>query len=143
MQSLADYLSGYASEFFAHTAIACRFKVPVSFPPVTLEGRVRHELLMAVKEALNNILRHAGAQEVEFRMAMADGCLEIDIADNGKGIKDETHGDGHGLKNLSTRLQKLGGSCTVEPALSGGTIVKFRLALKTTEDASLGQTDKP
>jgi len=143
LQSLADYLSGYASEFFAHTAIACRFKVPVSFPPVTLEGRVRHELLMAVKEALNNILRHAGAQEVEFRMAMADGCLEIDIADNGKGIKDEAHGDGHGLKNLSTRLHKLGGSCTVEPGLGGGTIVKFRLPLKATETASLGQMDKP
>ena len=27
------------------------------------------------------------ATEVEFRMAMADGCLEIDIADNGKGIE--------------------------------------------------------
>ena len=60
LQSLADYLSGYAGEFFSHTSIACRFKVPVSFPPVTLEGRVRHELLMAVKEALNNIVRHAG-----------------------------------------------------------------------------------
>ena len=72
LQSLADYLSGYAGDFFSHTDIACRFKVPMSFPPVTLEGRVRHELLMAVKEALNNIVRHAGATDVEFRMALAE-----------------------------------------------------------------------
>ena len=142
LQSLADYLSGYADEFFSHTDIACRFKVPVSFPPVTLEGRVRHEILMAVKEALNNILRHAGATEVEFRMALADRCLEIDVADNGKGIENELRSDGHGLKNLSTRLQKLGGNCKVGSRPDGGTIVKFRLPLAATGNTSPGQSDK-
>jgi signal transduction histidine kinase len=140
LQSLADYLSGYAGEFFSHTAVACRFKVPVSFPAVTLEGRVRHELLMAVKEALNNIVRHAGATEVEFRMVMADNSLEIEIADNGKGIQNENPSDRHGLKNLSARLQKLGGNCTVESRPDGGTIVKFHLPLAATGNASLDQT---
>lgn len=131
LQSLADYLSGYTGEFFSHTPIACRFKVPVSFPPITLEGRVRHDLLMAVKEALNNVVRHADATEVEFRMAIVDGSLEIDIADNGKGIDDEAQGNGHGLKNLPARLQKLGGDCVVEPRADGGTIVRIRLPLGT------------
>jgi len=140
LQSLADYLSGYADEFFSHTAVACRFKVPVSFPAVTLEGRVRHELLMAVKEALNNIVRHAGATEVEFRMVMADNSLEIEIADNGKGIQNESPSDRHGLKNLSARLQKLGGNCTVESRPDGGTIVKFRLPLTATGNTRLDQT---
>jgi signal transduction histidine kinase len=142
LQSLADYLSGHAGDFFSHTSIACRFKVPMSFPPVTLEGRVRHEVLMAVKETLNNIVRHAGATEVEFRMALAGDSLEIDIADNGKGIEDGTQSDGHGLKNLSARLQKLGGDCTVESKPGGGTIVKFRLPLAATADACLDQADK-
>lgn len=140
LQSLADYLSGYAGEFFSHTAVACRFKVPVSFPVVTLEGRVRHELLMAVKEALNNIVRHAGATEVEFRMNMADNSLEIVIADNGKGIQNENASDRHGLKNLSARLHKLGGNCTVESRPDGGTIVKFHLPLAAAGNASLDQT---
>ncbi|MDR3459751.1 MAG: ATP-binding protein [Verrucomicrobiae bacterium] len=143
LQSLADYLSGYAEEFFAHTSIACRFKVPVSFPAVTLEGRVRHEVLMAVKEAFNNIVRHAGATEVEFGMDMADSCLEINIADNGKGLENESPSDGHGLKNLSARLQKLGGHCKLESKADGGTLVKFRLPLGATKEASLDKTDKP
>jgi signal transduction histidine kinase len=129
LQSLADYLSGYTDDFFSHTNIDCRFKVPVSFPPVTLEGRLRHELLMAVKEGLNNIVRHSEATEVEFRMTLADGCLEIAIADNGKGIEDETGSEGRGLKNLSARLGKMGGNCTVKSRLGGGTIVKFDLPL--------------
>lgn len=129
LQSLADYLTGYANDFFAHTPVACRFKVPVTCPAITLEGRVRHDLLMAVKEALNNIVRHAHATEVEFRLGVTEGGLEIDIADNGKGIEDGNSGSGHGLKNLSARLTKLGGNCLVSPRAGGGTIVKIRLPL--------------
>ncbi len=142
LQSLADYLSGYAGDFFSHTNIDCRFKVPVSFPPVTLDGRLRHELLMAVKEGLNNIVRHSEATEVEFRMAIAEGCLDIVIADNGKGIEHETQGDGHGLKNLSARLEKMGGICTLESRLGGGTIVKFRLPLAATGYANLNLSNR-
>lgn len=131
LQSLADYLSGYTDEFFSHTNIACRFKVPVSFPAITLEGRVRHDLLLAVKEALNNVVRHADATEVEFAMAMAGDALEIDISDNGKGIPTPTQGSGHGLKNLSARLQKLGGDCRLESRDGGGTLVRIRLPLAT------------
>jgi signal transduction histidine kinase len=127
IQSLADYLTGYTNEFFSHTQIACRFKVPVALPPITLEGRVRHDLLLAVKEALNNVVRHAGATEVEFRLALANDRLEIDIADNGKGIANNAASNGHGLKNLSARLTRLGGTCTIEPRAGGGTIVRIRL----------------
>lgn len=129
LQSLADYLSGYTDEFFSHTNIACRFKVPVSFPTITLEGRVRHDLLLAVKEALNNVVRHADATEVEFAMAIAGGALEIDIADNGKGLEAATQSSGHGLKNLSARLQNLGGECRLERRADGGTLVRIRLPL--------------
>ena len=137
LQSLGDYLSGYAGDFFSHTAVACRFKVPVSFPPITLEGRVRHELLMAVKEALNNVVRHADATEVEFRMALIDGRLEIDLADNGKGLEPDEPGEGHGLKYLSARMRKLGGDCALESPPGGGTIVKFRLPLPVGEETGL------
>jgi signal transduction histidine kinase len=129
LQSLADYLTGYTNDFFSHTQIACRFKVPVYLPPITLEGRVRHDLLMAVKESLNNVVRHAAATELEFRLAVVNTSLEIDIADNGKGIATGADSGGHGLKNLSARLKKLGGQCTVEPRGSRGTIVKIRLPL--------------
>lgn len=129
LQSLADYLSGFAGEYLSHSDIACRFKVPVTFPSVTLDGQVRHGLLMVVKETLNNIVRHADATEIEFRMAVADGALDIAIADNGRGFEGAAERDGHGLKNLSARLTKLGGSCLVESQAGGGTTVKIRLPL--------------
>ena len=61
LQSLADYLNGFVAEFLSHSGLACRLKVPIIFPAVMLDGQVRHGLLMAVKEAINNVVRHADA----------------------------------------------------------------------------------
>lgn len=128
LQSLGDYLNGYAQEFFAHTNIVCRFKVPVSFPQIMIGGRVRHDLVMMVKEALNNVVRHADATEVQFRMAVSGGNLQIEISDNGKGLGAREQ-DGHGLKNLASRLQLVGGRCHVESRGDSGTCVTIALPL--------------
>ena len=129
MQSLADYLTGFTREYLAHSSISCRFKVPVSFPDARLNGQVRHELVMVVKETLNNIVRHAEATEVEFQMSVPKDALEISIADNGKGFDLEAEAAGHGLRNRSARLGKLGGSCRVESRAGSGTLVKIQLPL--------------
>ncbi|MBC8096674.1 MAG: hypothetical protein H7Y43_12765, partial [Akkermansiaceae bacterium] len=129
LQSLGDYLSGFTGDYLAHSQLTCRFKVPVTFPSVTLNGQVRHGLLMAVKESLNNIVRHAEATEVEFRMVVANDALEIVIADNGKGFNHTDGQGGHGLKNLLARLNKLGGICLVESRSGGGTTVTIHLPL--------------
>jgi len=127
LQSLADYLSGYVGEYLSASGITCRFKIPMVFPPVMLDGRVRHDLLLAVKETLNNIVRHANATEVEFRIAVAEGVLEIVVADNGSGFDVAAVEQGNGLENLSARLAKCGGSCFVESQVGDGTTVKIRL----------------
>jgi signal transduction histidine kinase len=129
LQSLADYLSAFAGDFLAHSGLPCRFKVPVMFPSVLLDGQVRHELLMAVKESLNNIVRHAAATQVEFGMAVVDRNLEIVISDNGKGFNVSARGNGHGLKNLNSRMKNLGGDCEVSSSSGKGTTVTIRLPL--------------
>jgi signal transduction histidine kinase len=129
LQSLADYLIGFAGDFLAHSGLPCRFKVPVLFPAVLLDGQVRHELLMAVKESLNNIVRHAAATQVEFGMAVVDRNLEIVVSDNGKGFDLSARGNGHGLKNLDSRLKNLGGNCEISSSSGQGTTVTIRLPL--------------
>jgi signal transduction histidine kinase len=103
--------------------------VPISFPPIKLDGRVRHELLMTIKETLNNIVRHAEATEVEFGMAVTDNNLDIVISDNGRGMQTAVEHEGHGLKNLSARMKQLGGCSRVESRAGGGTIVTVSLPL--------------
>jgi len=129
LQSLADYLNGFVGEYLSNSGISCRFKIPVSVPDVILEGRVRHDLYLTVKETLNNVVRHAGATEVEFRIVVTENTLEITVVDNGAGFETADARAGHGLENLSARLTKLGGSYTVNSSVGAGTTAKIYLPL--------------
>ena len=126
---MADYLGDFASEYLCHSGITCRFDIPVALPPIVLDGRLRHGLLLAVKETLNNVERHAQASEVQFRMTFAEDQLEIVIADNGKGFDTKTKHKGNGLKNLPLRLSQLGGRYRIESSMGNGTIVTIGLHL--------------
>jgi signal transduction histidine kinase len=131
MESFADYLTSHARVFLESSGLACRFKVPIDLPPMKLGGRVRHDLFLAVKETLNNVVRHAQATEVEFGLQLAGSKLELIIADNGRGFDPQDVNRGNGLTNLRSRLAGIGGECLVESDPGKGTRVKLSLDLKT------------
>lgn len=130
MEAFADYLAANARVFLESSGIVCRFKVPIELPGIKLDGRVRHDLFLAVKETLNNIVRHAGASEVEFGMNLTDHTLEIAIADNGRGFDPQHVARGNGLANLESRLAGIGGTCAIESSPGKGTKVRMKLDLR-------------
>jgi signal transduction histidine kinase len=129
LQSFADYLGSYATELLAASNVVCRLRIPIECDAVTLPGAARHNLFLAVKEALNNVIRHASATEVELQMTWADHRLEIVIADNGRGFDGSAIRRGHGLVNLQERLKTLNGQCHIESQPGKGTTVKFIVPL--------------
>ncbi|MEI9960385.1 MAG: hypothetical protein WDM76_04415 [Limisphaerales bacterium] len=46
---------------------------------VQVSSQTRHNISMAVKEAVHNIIKHAKASEVTIRMAFADGFLDVSV----------------------------------------------------------------
>lgn len=131
LQSLADYLAGFADEFLTASGIVCRLNLPVSFPEVTLDGRTRHELFLAAKEALNNAVRHARATEVELSVAFDQGRLSIRVSDNGQGFTPPTQPSTHGVGNMQSRLEELHGKCHITSVPGQGTTVTLDLQLTT------------
>ena len=96
---------------------------------VTLTEAARHSLFLAVKEALNNIIRHASATEVELQISQTGDDLHIVIADNGRGFDRSAIQRGNGLTNLQERLQAMRGECQIESQPRSGTTVRFILPL--------------
>jgi signal transduction histidine kinase len=127
LQLVGDYLCDFARDYLSSFGIACRFDVPLTLPEATVEGRRRHELFLAVKETLNNVVRHANATEVEFRLAATGDELEILITDNGKGFISDASNNGHGLKNLPLRMSQIGGDYKIESKPGKGTAVSIIL----------------
>ena len=94
---------------------------------VTLDSETRHNLFLAVKEALNNVARHSSATEIEFKMSVEKGGLHMGITDNGVGFDASGSSPGMGLVNLRERLRRIGGRCQIETAPGQGTSVTMFL----------------
>lgn len=121
VEATATFLSRHVEDFLEPAGIRCRFNMPPAFPDANLSAAVRHQLLLAVKEALTNVVRHAGATEIRLRLALHQRTLEVEIADNGRGLPPPRRGsEGNGLANMRRRMESVGGSFTLESGQDGG-----------------------
>jgi signal transduction histidine kinase len=82
------------------------------------------------REALTNVLRHAGASHVSVLVDHHDGGVEVAIRDDGTGASHEHEPDaaeGHGIAGMRERAEALGGTLSAGPAGDGGFLVSASL----------------
>jgi signal transduction histidine kinase len=127
--SLITYYSLFAQRFLNLAGIACRLQIIEPFPELPLDSKLRHGIFLAFKEALNNVVRHSQANEVEIQMEVAENQLIISIRDNGRGIEPEALPGQDGLHGMSDRLQQINGECQVTSKPGKGTHVRFQIQL--------------
>jgi two-component system sensor histidine kinase DesK len=122
-------ISGYRSEGFASEltragqileTAGVRLNRPASAPYLT----PRHEatLSLVLREAVTNIVRHAGASECSIEVSTAEDKTQLVIADDGRG---DIRQEGNGLRGMRERVQELGGSLSLES--SRGTRLQIEL----------------
>jgi signal transduction histidine kinase len=129
LASLADYLSATTADFVAAAGCSLRIDVPRDLPAWEVDAERRHTLLLAVREALHNVVKHSGASEVSLKFEIMPHGVRIDITDNGRGFDPSTARQGDGLGNLCDRLAAVGGHCTIHSVPRSGTRVRFHLPL--------------
>jgi signal transduction histidine kinase len=97
---------------------------------------VAEQALAALREALSNTARHAGASQVDVTVdAAPDGMLTVQVIDNGTGIPEG--GRRSGLRNLANRAEKLGGELRLEPADPGAAMPGTRLEWRVPQGLDL------
>ena len=141
LPKLAHYLCHVAEEFFAPTPIRCRMEVDESLPEVALTSEVRHNLYLAVREAMNNIAKHSQATEVWLRIQQQANRLAITIEDNGRGfVESDAAIVGEGLQNMRRRVEEIGGQFERETRPGQGTSCRIFLSLE--KMARAGRADR-
>jgi signal transduction histidine kinase/streptogramin lyase len=131
LEHLLDYIAQYAVDFLRVANINCEVDIPVTLPQRVVPADARHSLFLAVKETLNNVVRHAGATYVRFQGVITPDSVQITIRDNGRGfagLPHDAYANGH--RNLQQRMQEAGGSYLVESALGRGTITILTLQVE-------------
>jgi signal transduction histidine kinase/streptogramin lyase len=141
LEKFVTYTCSFAEEYLQAAKIACRLEVPEFLPDITLTADVRHNLFLVVKEALNNIVKHAAASEARIQIALEPGMLILTIQDNGKGFVPEAASAGvqnvsagcqrDGLCNMRKRIESISGTMELESLPGSGTRVKLMIKLDT------------
>ncbi|MFQ5848020.1 MAG: ATP-binding protein [Candidatus Methylomirabilales bacterium] len=87
-------------------------------------------LFQISREALTNVVKHAGASQVILTLRRADGVVCLAVEDDGAGFDpDLWGGGGQGLRNMGERARRLGGSLSVESAPGRGTRIRVEIPL--------------
>ncbi len=134
LESLTNYISSFAQDFLGAAQIRCRLDMPLQMPEVSVRSEVRHNLFLAFKEALNNVVKYSGAKEVRITLEFVSGGFTLLVADDGRGFSPQpldaadaarTHSSGNGLRNLRSRLAQIGGHSQIHSAPGEGTRIEF------------------
>lgn len=129
VDNLISYIRAYALEYFENTPIECKVITPVDIDSQELTGDKRRNIFLSVKESLNNVLKHSKASllKIEFQ---ANHNLVIRIQDNGVGIDMQNLRQfGNGLKNISRRMESIGGSYSIDN--HNGTLTTLTLPIES------------
>ncbi len=107
--NMVAYVRSYAIEYFENTGIHCSVTVAEHLPEMAVNGAIRRNVFLVIKEALNNVLKHSKATEVKLILKIENTSISLIIQDNGTGIDfDNLRKFGNGLKNMKDRMKKSG-----------------------------------
>jgi signal transduction histidine kinase len=125
VQSLVAYIRKFATNFLDDAQLMLSFEADNLPLEKQIDGSVRRNIYLCVKEAINNIVKHAKAHKIEVKIdlnmaarhpeSIGTEGLIITIKDDGKGI-DTQHISilGNGLKNMQKRMHDIGGQFLIQ-----------------------------
>jgi len=132
--------AGGIGQRLAETAqqLSQQFGVPIDCDttgvPATVDPETGHHLLLVVREALNNAVRHGRPGRVSVRLHGENGTLRVHIQDDGCGFVPEAAsqpGAAHyGIVGMRERIESLGGTFALDSAPGRGTGVEITLPLE-------------
>jgi len=142
----------FAADVFDSQGIAWQFTAPHEIEKVKLDPEQRRHLFLILKEAVNNVARHAACQHAKISLSVSGHHLMAEIADDGQGFAPRTQDKGagagagnpaqapvavlpksrggNGLGNMRARALELGGELKIDSKPGRGTRLFLSLPLK-------------
>ncbi|MBI3414913.1 MAG: hypothetical protein HY043_06250 [Verrucomicrobia bacterium] len=128
LESLVNYICKFAENYLRLAGIRCRLDLPENVPPFALSFARRQQLFLLIKEGLTNIVKHAHASEVWFRLTLSAEEIVFCVQDNGCGFNTALKSEfGNGLSNMRRRADEAGGRLEIHSAPGQGTTLRARL----------------
>ncbi len=130
LEGLANYACKYAQDYFALANISFHADLPAALPATRILPEVRHNVFLAFKEAVNNVVKHAGASKARVWLRLEPEQFILGVEDNGRGLGGVPEKSlRNGLKNMRKRLADIHGQFEIASGPEGGTVVQLKVPI--------------
>lgn len=137
LREVRSAIAGYRTEGVAGEMARVRLaleaagvKLESFVMPVELGPMEETVLSLALREAVTNVIRHAGARTCRISLEPVDGAVRLEVRDDGRGSRAP---EGMGLSAMRDRVEGLGGS--LERRLDNGTVITVTLPPRQAAEA--------
>jgi two-component system nitrate/nitrite sensor histidine kinase NarX len=136
-QDLEKTVRLYVAQVAGRTGFTVR--VHASGQPGTLPARKGREIMYILREAMNNIEKHAIAQNVDIHLRWGIGELLLTIHDNGKGFHPEkvNKEDRYGMSIMRERAQAINANLSIDSTPGQGTELTLYIPLSSSSAIAL------
>ena len=86
----------------------------------------KRNLLLILKEAINNSFKYAACTRIELRVDADRNKLVVTVRDNGKGFVDDQITPGYGLRNIRQRAVQIRFDVRIHSSAADGTSIVLK-----------------
>ncbi|MDE3740627.1 tetratricopeptide repeat-containing sensor histidine kinase [Maribacter polysaccharolyticus] len=98
-----------------------------------MKGEIKINLYRMVQEIMQNAVKHANCKNILVSFVRRNEMLLVAITDDGKGFASKPGKKGIGMRNIGSRIEKLGGTWNIDSTLNKGTTITLNIPLETQE----------
>ena len=126
------------ADFESQTGLMVKQNIPAGFNGEIITPGIRIQILSIIKEALNNIRKHAEAQNVEFTLSLGQETVCVVVQDDGKGFNSMPAQNPvktrFGLDIMRERAAEIGGTLKIESAQGKGCRIILNVPMEKEDD---------
>ncbi len=123
LASMLSYLRNYTLHFLETTSVHYELDITEEADERIINPELRRNLFLILKEALNNAIKYAQAQNILVSFIINGDYYEMKIVDDGKGMDLSKKPNGNGLINMQNRMDNVGGELNIISAEGKGTSI--------------------
>jgi len=128
LESAIIKIKEIGNDFFEHTGVKFHCNIDNSIQKnMELNGVQRRQLILLIKEALHNVVKHAKAKKCTININQSSLALYFNINDDGMGFDLNSYEAGYGLKSMKERARKMDGKVDVKSEIMQGTQINVTI----------------
>jgi signal transduction histidine kinase len=127
LENMVARMREYASHTLESRNITTVFEIDEKALSKNIGMEQRRDFFLIFKEAINNVAKYAGAQQVHIRLCAQNNALSLEITDDGAGFDTTQATTSNGLKNMRARAEALHGHIAIQSGSGKGTFVKLEI----------------